>query len=69
MLVILLAHVAWLWTIQEDAFIGFRYVKNLVAGHGFLGMETSTFGLLVVLAVARDLSDIYCATFDRIAAT
>ena len=27
-------HAASLWTIHEDAFIGFRYVRNLVNGHG-----------------------------------
>ena len=29
-----LLHVAWFWTIQEDAFIGYRYVRHLVEGHG-----------------------------------
>jgi hypothetical protein len=30
----LVAHVLFLWTIHEDAFIGFRYARNFAAGHG-----------------------------------
>jgi hypothetical protein len=29
-----LVHVAWLWTAQEDAFIAYRYIRNLANGHG-----------------------------------
>jgi arabinofuranosyltransferase len=31
---VFLVHVAWLWTVQEDAFIGYRYSRNLAEGHG-----------------------------------
>src|SRR5260221_12752681 len=35
-LILFVLHAAYLWTIHEDAFIGFRYVRHLVAGHGLV---------------------------------
>ena len=34
LLLVLLTHVAALWTVHEDAFISFRYARHFAEGHG-----------------------------------